>query len=342
MSLKNLSVTTKIPKVLKEKLKNKRISQIYNNFKKSLDLNDNFVVAVSGGADSLALSFLSKLYSIENNLIGKYIIIDHKLRKESTNEAKIVRQYLKKYSINAKILTWKGLKPKNNIQSVARNKRFELIFSECEKFKIKNVLLGHHQDDLFENFFIRMLRGSGLKGLVSLNKKSKLDNINLFRPLLDQKKDDLEFLSKYVFNFYVKDPTNNDEKYQRIKIRKLIFKLKKNGLALKKFYNTIENLKYSNTVIENYVDENIKRNTFFSKIENKLILNKNFFLQPKEVVFRALSNLIKKIGNKYYPVRGKKLVKIIEDLKDNVEFKATLGGCIIERVNQTVIITKEH
>ena len=112
MSLKNLSVTTKIPKILKEKLKNKRIGQIYNNFKNSLNLNDNFIVAVSGGADSLALSFLSKLYSIENNLIGKYIIIDHKLRKESTNEAKIVRQYLKKYSINAKILTWKGLKPK--------------------------------------------------------------------------------------------------------------------------------------------------------------------------------------------------------------------------------------
>ena len=169
------------------------------------------------------------------------------------------------------------------------------------------MLLGHHQDDLFENFFIRMLRGSGLKGLVSLNKKTKLDNINLFRPLLDQKKDNLEFLSKYVFNFYVKDPTNNDEKYQRIKIRKLISKLKMNGLDQKKFYNTIENLKYSNSVIENYVDENIKRNTFFLKIENKLIINKDFFLQPKEVVFRALSNLIKKIGNKYYPVRGKKI-----------------------------------
>ena len=115
-----------------------------------------------------------------------------------------------------------------------------------------------------------------------------------------------------------------------------------NGLDQKKFYNTIEKLKYSNTVIENYVDENIKRNTFFLKIENKLILNKDFFLQPKEVVFRALTNLIKKIGNKYYPVRGKKLVKIIEDLENNVEFKATLGGCIIERINQTVIITKEH
>ena len=61
------------------------------------------------------------------------------------------------------------------------------------------MLLGHHQDDLFENFFIRMLKGSGLKGLVSLDKKTNLDNINLFRPLLDQKKDNLEFFVKICF-----------------------------------------------------------------------------------------------------------------------------------------------
>ena len=42
------------------------------------------------------------------------------------------------------------------------------------KFGINNILIGHHQDDLFENFFIRILRGSGLKGLISLDKKRKL------------------------------------------------------------------------------------------------------------------------------------------------------------------------
>ena len=64
-----------------------------------------------------------------------------------------------------------------------------------------------------------MLRGSGLKGLVSLDKKNKINNINLFRPLLDEKREDLEFLSNFVFNFYVKDPSNKNEKFQRIKIR---------------------------------------------------------------------------------------------------------------------------
>ena len=63
----------------------------------------------------------------------------------------------------------------------------------------------------------------GLKGLVSLDKKClKLIKLTLLRPLLDLKKKDLMFISKFIFNFYVEDPSNYDEKFQRIKIRKLI------------------------------------------------------------------------------------------------------------------------
>ena len=76
----------------------------------------------------------------------------------------------------------------SNIQSAARKKRFQLLFSKSDKFNINDILLGHHQDDLIENFFIRISRGSGLKGLISLSKKSKILNKNIHRPLLDQKK----------------------------------------------------------------------------------------------------------------------------------------------------------
>ena len=342
MSLKNLSAKIKIPKIFKDKLKNKRINLIYKRFEKSLNINENFGVAVSGGPDSLSLAFLAKIYSIKKKLTPKFFIVDHKLRSESTKEAKVVKQLLKRFLIVSEILTWKGRKPLKNIQSLARIKRYELIYKRCDKYKIKNILIGHHQDDLFENFFIRMLRGSGLKGLISLDKKNKIGNKNLLRPLLDEKKEDLAFISKNVFNFYVQDPTNNDEKYLRIKIRKLIVELQKSGLDKKKFIKTIKNLKYSNNVINFYVSENLKKNTFFSNKSNKLILNKFFFYQPYEVIFRALSESIKLIGRKYYSVRGKKLDKIIKDIENNHSFRATLGGCIIEKVNETVIILKEH
>ncbi len=63
-----------------------------------------------------------------------------------------------------------------------------------------NILLGHHLDDLLENFFIRILRGSGLRGLVSFDKKTVNNNINIFRPLIDLEKKDMSYCLKDVIN----------------------------------------------------------------------------------------------------------------------------------------------
>ena len=342
MNLKNLSAKIKIHRLLINKLKNKKINQIYKKFEKSIPVKESFVVSVSGGPDSLALAFLAKIYSLKNKVKSKFFIIDHKLRSESSLEAKTVKQVLKRHFINAEILTWKGKKPFKNIQAIAREKRYDLLFTKCKKLKINNILLGHHQDDLFENFFLRMLRGSGLKGLVSLDKKSINNNQNLLRPLLFQKKEDLIFIAKNIFNFYVQDPSNNDEKYQRTKIRNLIEELEKNGLDRKKFLKTINNLKNSNKVVDYYVNENLKKNTFYDYKRLNLIINKQFFQQPYEVIFRALSESLRLVGKRYYSVRGKKLDKIIQDIENNSSFKLTLGGCIIKKVNQTVFISKEH
>ena len=127
MSRKNLSVTSKIPKFFRNKLKNKKINNIYKRFEKSLNINESFAVAVSGGPDSLALAFLAKIFSIKKRLLVKFFIVDHKLRSESTKEAKFVSLLLKKKLIESEILTWKGRKPIKNIQSEARIKRFELL-----------------------------------------------------------------------------------------------------------------------------------------------------------------------------------------------------------------------
>ena len=342
MSPKNLNAAIKIPNILKKNLKNQKISKIYKRFERNLDIYENFVVAVSGGPDSLALAFLAKIYSIKKNLVSKFIIVDHKLRSGSTNEAKATQKVLKKNSINSKILSWHGKKPNKKVQSEARKKRYQLLFAESDKFKIHNILLGHHRDDLYENFFIRLLRGSGLKGLISLDKKSEINGKILLRPLIDQKKEDLAFVAKYVFNSYIDDPSNKNEEFQRIGIRELIKKLQKKGLDKKKFHNTINNLKYSDSVVSFYVKMNLKENTFFSEKKEKIYLRKEYFEQPYEVVFRSLIESIKIVGKKHYPVRGKKLSKIISNLENSRLFKQTIGGCIIERVNQTVMVSKEH
>ena len=114
MSLKNLSVKIKIHKFYKDKLKDKRISNIYNKFEKSLNINQSFAVAVSGGPDSLALAFLAKVYSMKCKVKSKFFIVDHKLRPESTKEAKNIKKLLKKFMIDLEILI---LSSKNSFTS---------------------------------------------------------------------------------------------------------------------------------------------------------------------------------------------------------------------------------
>jgi tRNA(Ile)-lysidine synthase len=206
MSLKNLNVSKKTHKFLLDKLKDSRTLQIYKKFENNLPIKNNFIIAVSGGPDSLALSFLAKIYSIKKSIDIKYFIVDHKLRKSSTIEARFVQKKLKNYSIKLNILTWKGAKPKKNIQSIAREKRYKLLTDTAKKYRIQNILLGHHLDDLFENFFIRILRGSGLKGLISLDKETHKNKVNLIRPLINIDKKDLIYISNYIFGSYIKDP----------------------------------------------------------------------------------------------------------------------------------------
>ena len=118
---------------------------------------------MSIGPDSLALAFFSKIYSIKKSLKIKYFLVDHKLRNNSSVDF-ICKNLLKDFSIDLDILKWNGKKPKNNIQSLARKKRYNLLINQSKKFKINHILFGHHEDDVYENFLIRLLRGSGFKG----------------------------------------------------------------------------------------------------------------------------------------------------------------------------------
>lgn len=212
---------------------------------------------------------------------------------------------------------------------------------EANKIKIKNILLGHHLDDLFENFFIRFLRGSGLKGLVSLDRETQNDNINLIRPLLNFSKKDLIFISSTIFGFYVEDPSNKDDKFKRIKIRNFLTQLENQGLDRDKFLLTVKNLKFANETIRFYVKQNLNKNVIFFQKEKTIILKKNFFHHSQEVIFRSFSEILKLVGKKYYPARGKKIENILRLIKAKTQLKVTLGGCIIKKVNETVIVSKE-
>ncbi len=344
MSPKNLNVSNKTHKNLLNNLRDKRIFQIYRKFENILNLNQDFIVGVSGGPDSLALCFLTKIYSIKKSLNAYYYIVDHKLRKNSSIEAQSVKKLLKKYNIKSDVLKWFGKKPISNIQSIARNKRYSLLINQAKKLDIKTILTGHHLDDMYENFFIRISRGSGLNGLVSFSENTKRDKVNLLRPMISFEKKYLNYVTTKVFKSYIEDPSNEDNKFKRVRIRKLIKNLQNDGLDKNKFLLTIKNLTDSNETIKFYVTKNLEDNSYIYKDKSKIILNEEFFNQPHEVTFRSLTEIIRFVGNKYYSVRGKKVDAIIDKLKgeNKLSFKLTLGNCIIYKVNQSIIVEKEH
>jgi tRNA(Ile)-lysidine synthase len=343
MNRKNLSAQNKANKEILSHLNTKKISKIYNEFSSSLEVKEDLAVAVSGGPDSLALAYLTKCYSLKNKIKVKYYIVNHRLRKESSLEAKIVKKVLRKISIQCTILNWNGKKPSKNIQAIARDKRYSLLANECKKNNIKYLLLGHHLNDLFENFLIRIVRGSGLNGLISFSKNTKYrsQNINVMRPLLNLEKKDLLYISNEVFSFFVKDPSNINEDYKRTRIRNLLYSLEKEGLDIKKLKLTINNLKDSDKSIKFYVDRNLKKNAVFKKKKNIYLLSSNFFDQSHEIIFRSLTKLIQKLGKKYYPARGKSINELIERINKKSFTRVTLGGCFIERINETILITQE-
>ena len=255
MSKKNSSVN------LKNGFKDfKDLSTIFLNFKYKLDRlkKKNYTVAVSGGPENLALIALTKAYSYTKKIKFHYVLVDHNIRKNSSKEAVQVKNLLKTNKINLKIILNKK-KITKNIQSDARRTRYEILSNYCKTNKINTLLTAHNLEDQVETFFIRLSRGSGVKGLSAMNSLSKIDNkINLFRPLLDTKKIFLITISKIVFGKYFKDPSNKNIKYLRTKIRNLKKPLKKSGIEYDQIIKSINNLALSNATLDEYFKQIFK------------------------------------------------------------------------------------
>ena len=338
MSKKDLSVLK-----LKNLNLNNKTSLIYSNFKSQLEKfikKKTFLVAVSGGPDSLALTALSHNYLNEKKSKVFFVLIDHRIRTNSTKEANAVKALLKKKGINLTILRNKE-KINKNIQSHAREVRYKLLLNFCNKYKIKSILTGHHRDDQIETFLIRLSRGSGIQGLSSMNKVTNLNNkTKLFRPLLDEKKKDLIFIAKYYFGKIFKDPSNTNQKYLRTKIRNLIKQFEESGIKHDRIISSINNLAATRDTLNSYILRIEKSCTI--KKNNKIFINlKSFLLENNEIQLKIFSNCIKNVSKNYYPPRAKKVLNLLTRVKSDEKLKATLGGCLINKSQDNLIIYKE-
>ena len=344
MKRKNL-IARKKAKNNKHLFKDSKILNFYKKFKSIIfrDIKDkSFALAVSGGSDSLCLAYFSKIYSSEFGNKIHILIVDHNLRKESYKEALRVKGILKKRRIESTILRWKGKIPKNNIQKNARDLRYLLISNYCLKKNIKYLTTAHHRDDQIENFFIRLLRGSGLTGLSSMATNAKYNShLKIIRPFLHFKKTDLNYVTLNYFKTYIKDPSNDDEKFLRVRIRKYRKDMEKEGLDTRKIIKTVDNLVSANQALNFYKNKALyKHASFISK--EKCLINKQIFSEEAgEIIFKSFSDILSLVSGTYYPPRSKKIINLINRLKKNKFTKSTLGGCIVQEKDNFILISRE-
>lgn len=321
-------------------LEDKKINHIYFRFREKISSfigKEKFAIAVSGGSDSLALSALAKLYSLENDNDFIALIIDHKLRKESTIEARRTSKNLTQNKIKNKILTYKGEKFSSNIQKKARDLRYNLFEKYCEKNKIKFLIIAHHQDDLIENFYIRLIRGSGIKGLTSLQNIFEYNkDFYLLRPLLTFNKKELLSVTKKSYSSWIEDPSNKNDKFLRVRIRKMQSKLQKEGFDPNRIIKTIENLNTAKDSLEFYIFKSEKKYLNFYKEGYATLKSSIFNNEAQEVIFRIIIKAIHFVSGEYYPPRSDSLKTLMKNLPVKSFKSSTLGGCLIEK-NKNII-----
>ena len=179
-------------------------------------------IAVSGGPDSLALLLLAA--AARPGLV-EAATVDHGLRAESRAEAEMVARICTELRVPHEILVAEWSEPPSTaIQERAREARYRLLAGWLVEQKLKALATAHHADDQAETILMRLNRGSGLRGLAGMRRKSIVpgSRIPLLRPLLDWQCAELEQLCAAAGIEPAVDPSNSDEQFERVRIRKAL------------------------------------------------------------------------------------------------------------------------
>lgn len=184
-------------------------------------LPQKVAVALSGGVDSLGLTYLLKQYrdTYQPNLEIHTVTIDHKYRDGSYEEACKIGALVKAWNISHSILQLsydRNVKDLTNFEEVARTKRYEQFYGYCRSENIGALFVGHNLNDQLETFIQRLQQSSSLFGLVGLKERAtlplndRMDTIHVYRPLLTFEKSEIIETCTHLNIEWFEDSTNKD------------------------------------------------------------------------------------------------------------------------------------
>ena len=271
--------------------------------KKNIENNSTVIVACSGGPDSMCL--LNLVNSLKETMNLNVIVahVDHNVRKESKEEAKMVESYALNNNLTFELMEIISYNNDTFSENEARKKRYDFFKELQKKYNASTLLTAHHGDDLIETILMRLTRGSNLNGYIGIREITTNQNFKILRPLLTTtKKDIIKYLDENNINYAV-DKTNDEMIHTRNRYRKIVlpFLKKENPLVHEKY------LKFSKELIEydKFVTSYIKSKNFIQ--DDKILIIKlkdeNDFIKRK-----CLEILIKKIQkNDYFDISDEQI-----------------------------------
>ncbi len=290
-------------------------------------------LAVSGGPDSVALAYLVARWRAERGETPDVTLltVDHDLRPGSRDEAQFVGRIAKSLGLRHAILTWShGGSAASGLQAKARSARYDLMAAYCHAHDIEALVTAHHLDDQAETFLMRLKRGSGLDGLAAIPDAGVWAGVPVLRPLLEVPKARLAATLSEAGIAFVEDPSNADQRFERVRVRASADALLKLGLSPEALARSARRLRRAQNAIETATTAFLAEHGIISAAGFCVLEQDALAAAPAEIALKALSRTVGAVGGGAKPVRLSKLEALLGALQERPQQAHTLGGCRIQ------------
>ena len=310
------------------------------------------VLAVSGGADSMALMALAAFWASRYPSDSAFHVatVDHGLRTGSAEEARWVCRQALRCGLNHKTLMWNGQKPSTGHQAAAREARYALLDEHVEHLALPSpaaIAVAHHLEDQAETLLMRLSRGSGLDGLSGMLPTRRLDNwnnrpdVSIIRPFLNVPKARLRATLVARGLDWLEDPSNSNPDFERVRLRRSMQVARALGLSSIAVATSARRLGRARLALEHVTGELAARAVETNAGAYARIDLDAFDAAPTELRLRLLQRIIRGFGGATGPPRMNRLEDLTQQLSEKPITTATLGGCQLRRTPQTILAFRE-
>ena len=259
--------------------------------------------------------------------------VDHGLRPEAREEAAWVAQVCADLGVQHKVLKIPDLPHGTALPARARDARYRALSDWAATFKNLPVLLGHTRDDVAETFLMRIARGAGTTGLAQMAHEFDRHGVRYWRPLLQLTRPTLRSWLEEQGQTWVNDPTNDDDAYDRVKMRNLLPLLAETGLSVDKLASAAGKIRDAETALDESTLDILNVAVVLEAGDAVLDLSK-FHASSFERRRRVIMALLRWVGGKAYDPRGTeqwRLLQIVGRVEGPKNVTRTLSGVLITR-----------